>query len=173
MCHALVEARLPAGDRLTYESDGHEDFPGRNVVTRVPTVHRSGEKHLERRFEQVQELLREVIVGRFTGVERRGKPLLGADEVREALDPTRKRFPRIKGGPELVCGFDAFVDLVLQHGDDEVGSAREMPIEGSNAHPRKIRDLLRGRVHTAYCEHRLCGLQQGDDIPPRIRALTP
>ena len=35
-CHALIEARLLAADRLTNEGDGREDFPGRNVVARVP-----------------------------------------------------------------------------------------------------------------------------------------
>jgi hypothetical protein len=67
-CHALIEARLLAADRLTNEGDGHEDFPGRNVVARVPAVYRSGEERLERRFEPVHEVLREVIVGRVTGV---------------------------------------------------------------------------------------------------------
>jgi hypothetical protein len=59
---------LLAADRLTNKGDGHEDFPGRNVVARVPAVYRSGEERLERRFEPVQELLREVIVGRVAGV---------------------------------------------------------------------------------------------------------
>jgi hypothetical protein len=27
-CHVLIEARLLAGDRLTDEGDGREDFPG-------------------------------------------------------------------------------------------------------------------------------------------------
>jgi hypothetical protein len=67
-CHALIEAGLLAGDRLTNEGDGHEDFPGRNVGARVPAVYRSGEERLERRFESVHEVLREVIVGRVTGV---------------------------------------------------------------------------------------------------------
>ena len=40
------------------KGDGHEDFPGRNVVARVPAVCRSGEERLERRFEPVQEVLR-------------------------------------------------------------------------------------------------------------------
>ena len=116
---------------------------------------------------------REVIVGRVTGVKRRGEPAFGADEVREALDPTHERFPRIERGPEHFRSFDAFVDLVLQHGDDEVGSPREMPVERSNAHSRKVGDLLRGRVNAAAREHGLCGLHQCDDIPLRIRALTP
>jgi hypothetical protein len=59
---------LLAGDGLANEGDGHEDFPGRNVVARVPAVYRSGEERLERRFEPVHEMLREVIVGRVTGV---------------------------------------------------------------------------------------------------------
>jgi transposase len=67
-CHALIEARLLAGDWLANEGDGHKDFPGRNVVARVPAVCRSAEERLERRFEPVQEVLREVIVGRVTGV---------------------------------------------------------------------------------------------------------
>src|SRR5664279_4317992 len=64
--HALVEAWLLAADRLTDEGDGREDFPGRNVVARVPAVYRSGEERVERRFEPVQQVLREVIVGRVT-----------------------------------------------------------------------------------------------------------
>jgi len=163
---------LLAADRLTNEGDGHEDFPGRNSVARVPAVYRSGEERLERRFEPVHEVFREVIVGRVTGVKRRGEPAFGADEIREALDPTHERFPRTERGPEHFRSFDAFVDLVLQHGDDEVGSAREMPVERSHAHSRKIRDLLRGRVYTAAREHGLCGLHQCDDIPLRVRALT-
>jgi hypothetical protein len=59
---------LLAGDGLANEGDGHEDFPGRNVVARVPAVYRPGEERLERWFEAVQEVLREVIVGRVTGV---------------------------------------------------------------------------------------------------------
>ena len=67
-CHAPIEARLLAADRLTNEGDGHEDFSGRDVVARVPAVYRSGEERLERRLEPVHEVLREVIVGRVTGV---------------------------------------------------------------------------------------------------------
>ena len=67
-CHALIEARLLAADRLADEGDGREDFPSRNVVARVPAVYRSGEERLERRFEPVHEMLREVIVGRVTEV---------------------------------------------------------------------------------------------------------
>lgn len=67
-CHALIEARLLAADRLTNEGDDHEDFPGRNFVARVPVLYRAGEKRLERRFEPVQEMLRQVIVGRVAGV---------------------------------------------------------------------------------------------------------
>jgi hypothetical protein len=51
---------LLTADRLTNEGDGREDFPGRNVVARVPTVHRPGEERLERRSEPVEEVLREV-----------------------------------------------------------------------------------------------------------------
>jgi hypothetical protein len=67
-CHALIEARLLARDRLADEGDGREDFAGRHVVARVPAVYRPGEEPLERRIEPVHEVLREVIVGRVTGV---------------------------------------------------------------------------------------------------------
>lgn len=67
-CHAPIEPRLVAADRLTNEGYGHEDFPGRNVVAREPAVYRSGEERLERRLEPVHEVLREVIVGRVTRV---------------------------------------------------------------------------------------------------------
>jgi hypothetical protein len=83
-CHALIEARRLAGDRLAHEGDGREDFPGRNVVARVPAVHRPGEERLERRREPVHEVLREAIVGRVTGVQRRGETAFGADEAGEA-----------------------------------------------------------------------------------------
>ena len=66
--HALVEAWLLAADRLTDEGDGREDFSSRNVVARVPAVYRSGEERLERRLEPVQEMLRQVTVGRVTGM---------------------------------------------------------------------------------------------------------
>jgi len=52
------------------KGDGHEDFPGRNVVARVPVVDRSGEERVERRFEPVHEVPREVIVGRVAGAYR-------------------------------------------------------------------------------------------------------
>jgi hypothetical protein len=42
---------------------------------------------LERGLEPVHEVLREIVVGRVTGVERRGDPAFGADEIREVLDP--------------------------------------------------------------------------------------
>src|SRR5450631_1001149 len=66
--HALVEAWLLAADWLTDEGDGREDFSSRNVVARVPAVYRSGEERLERRLEPVQEMLRQVTVGRVTGM---------------------------------------------------------------------------------------------------------
>src|SRR5664279_3267299 len=100
--HALIEALLLAADRLTDEGDGGEDFPGRHVVARVPAVYCSGEERVERRFEPVEEVLREVIVGWVAGVQRRGEPAFGTDEVGEALDPTHERFPRTERGPELV-----------------------------------------------------------------------
>jgi len=164
---------LLAADRLTDEGDGREDFPSRNVVARVPAVHRTREERLERRFDPVQEALREVIVGWITGVQRRGEPTFGADKVRESLDPTHERFPRTEGGPEFFRSLDAFIDLVLQHRDDEVESARKMPVERSNAHSRKIRDLLRWRIHAAAREHGLGCLHQGDDSPPGVGAMTP
>ena len=67
-CHALVEAWLLAADRLTDEGDGRGDFSSRNVVARVPALYRSDEEHLERRLEPVQEMLRQVTVGRVTGM---------------------------------------------------------------------------------------------------------
>ena len=48
-CHALIEARWLAGDRLAEAGGGHEDFPGRNVVARVPAIYRPGKERLERR----------------------------------------------------------------------------------------------------------------------------
>src|SRR5215469_15955979 len=142
-CHALIEARLLAGDRLANEGDGREDFPGGDVVARVPAVYRSGEERLERRFEPVQEVLREIIVGRVTGVQRRGEPAFGADEVGEALDPAGERIPRTERGTELFRSFNALVDLVLQHGDDEVRSARKMPVERSHTYSGTVSDLFR------------------------------
>jgi len=56
-CHAPTEGRLPARDRLADEGDGGKDFPGRNVVARVPGVYRPGEERLQRRLEPVQEVL--------------------------------------------------------------------------------------------------------------------
>jgi hypothetical protein len=106
--HALIEARLLAGDRLAKEGDGHKDFPGRHVGAHVPAVYRSGEERLERRFDPVQKMLWEVIVGRVTGVQRRGEPAFGADEVREALDPAHERFPRTERGPELLRSLERF-----------------------------------------------------------------
>jgi hypothetical protein len=106
-------------------------------------------------------------------MQRRGKPEFGADEFRESLDPTHERVPRTEYGPELRGCFDAFVYLVLQHSDDEVGSAREMSVERSHAHSRTIRDLLRGRVHAAARKHGPGGLKQCDDIPLGVRPLTP
>src|ERR1700729_2146732 len=47
-----------------------------------------------------------------------------------------------------------------------------MPVERSDAHSRKIGDLLRGRVHTAVPEYGLCGRYQCDDIPLCVRTLT-
>jgi hypothetical protein len=68
--HALVEARLFAEDRLADESCGRADFPGRNVVARVPARCRSVQERVERRFEPVEEALREVIADRVTGMQR-------------------------------------------------------------------------------------------------------
>jgi hypothetical protein len=59
---------LLAADRLTDEGDGREDFSSRNVVACVPALYRSGEERLERRLEPVQEMLRQVTVGRVTGM---------------------------------------------------------------------------------------------------------
>jgi hypothetical protein len=44
-CHALIEARLRAADRLTDEGDRREDFSGRHFVECVPTLLRSHEEH--------------------------------------------------------------------------------------------------------------------------------
>jgi hypothetical protein len=97
--HALIEIRLLAADRLTNEGDRVEDFPGRDVITCVPAVYRSGEQCVERWFEPVQKALWEAFVGRIAGVERRGEPAFGADEVGEAPDPGYERVPRIERGP--------------------------------------------------------------------------
>jgi hypothetical protein len=67
--HALVEAWSLAADRLTDEGDGREDFSSRNVVAGVPAVYRSGEERLQRWFEPVQEVLRQVVVGGVAGVQ--------------------------------------------------------------------------------------------------------
>jgi hypothetical protein len=66
--HALVEACWLAADRLTDEGDGCEDFSSRNVVACAPAVYRSVQERLERRLEPIQEMLRQVTVGRVTGM---------------------------------------------------------------------------------------------------------
>src|ERR1700691_1807372 len=157
-CHALIEAWLLAGDGLADESYGREDFPGRDVLARVPARYRPGQERAERRLELVEETLREAIVGGVTGVQRGGEPALGGDEFREALGPPQERVPRTQCGPECRGSVDALVDLVLHYGDDEVGPAREMPVQRADAHSRTIGDLLRGRVHAAVREHGLGGL---------------
>jgi hypothetical protein len=157
-CHALVEAWLLPRDGLADESYGREDFPGRDVLARVPARYRPGQERAERRLELVEETLREAIVGGVTGVQRGGETALGGDEFREALGPPQERVPWAQCGPERCGSVDALVDLVLHYGDDEVGPAREMPVQRADAHSRTIGDLLRGRVHAAVCEHGLGGL---------------
>jgi hypothetical protein len=102
--HALIEARLVTADRLTNEDGGREDFPGRSVVARIPAVYRSIEERLERGLEPVHEVLREIVVGRVTGVERRGDPAFGADEIREVLDPLRGKICRLGTGQFRALG---------------------------------------------------------------------
>jgi hypothetical protein len=172
-CHALVEAWLLAGDGLADESYGREDFPGRDVLARVPARYRPGQERAQRRLELVEETLREAIVGGVTGVQRGGETALGGDEFGEALGPPQERVPWAQCGPERCGSVDTLVDLVLHYGDDEVGPAREMPVQRADAHSRKIGDLLRGRVHAAVREHGLGGLHEREDIPLRVRALPP
>jgi hypothetical protein len=112
-CHALIETRWHAADRLTDERDGHQDLAGRHVVARVPARPGSGEKCAQRRFEPIQEALREVVVGRVPGVQRIGESAFGADEVGEPPDPAGERLPGAERAAELLGGLDALVDLVL------------------------------------------------------------
>jgi hypothetical protein len=78
-CHALIEARLLAADRLANEGDGHEDFSGGNVAARVPAVYRPGEERLERRFEPVrawQSIVRTVSPQRAAAGREKDRPAL-------------------------------------------------------------------------------------------------
>jgi hypothetical protein len=63
-CHALIEAWLPAAHRLTNQGDGRE----------------GARRDWSAGSSQV---LRQVTVGRVSGVQRRGESAFAADEVRE------------------------------------------------------------------------------------------
>ena len=106
-------------------------------------------------------------------MQRRCKTVFGDDQVYEPLDPLHERFPGTECGLELPCSFDAHIHLTLQYGNDEVGPAREVPVERPDTHTRQIRYLLRGRVNSVSREYGPGGFQKGDDIPLCVSALTP
>ncbi len=58
----------------------------------------------------------------LVGLQRRGEPVLGDQEVDEEVDPAGQRGVRfVAAGQQGWPGFGAGVDLVAVDGDDEVG----------------------------------------------------
>jgi hypothetical protein len=82
------------------------------------------------------------------GLQRRGEPVLGGQEVDEQADPPRQRgvrrtAARQQGRPCLGAGFD----LVAVDGYDQVGPGREVAVDRAHADAGLGRDVAYRCVH--------------------------
>jgi hypothetical protein len=68
------------------------------------------------------------------GLQRRGEPVLGDQEVNEEIHPFRQRGVRCAAARQQGWArFGAGIDLMAVDGDDEVGPGREVAVD--RAHP--------------------------------------
>ena len=118
----------------------------------------------EHRAEPLPEVGGERVEGRIPGVQGRGEPVFGRDERRVAVQPARQRLARRVGGAERGAGLGAGIDLVLQHGHDQVRATGEVPIHRPDANAGALGDLPRGRVDPQVAEADLAASSRASTI---------
>jgi hypothetical protein len=155
---AIVVAGVFPWYWLAHERDGEEDFARGDGRGDMAAVSRRVEERIESRLQLLHQVPGKIVVRGIAGVQGRGEAALGADESGEPIHPHREGFPWRLLGRERRRSCRAGIDFALHHGDDQVGPAREVPIEGSDADAGEVGDLLGRRVHAGVREHRFRSL---------------
>ncbi len=111
---------------------------------------------------------RQCFEGGVAGVERAREPALRREEGRKAQHPLRQRVERLVPFGERRGSVGASVDLASENRCDQVGSLREMPVDGANPDACPSGDLADGGFNARRREHFLGGLKQRIEAASRI-----
>ena len=138
-------------DGMTHERDGTQGIAGCDVRADITAFSRRLKQPIQCKIEVIHEVTGKIVERRVTRVRRRGETTLDADEFSEMAELCREGLPRLMIRTECRRCARACVDLLLQHGDDQIGTAKEVLVKRPDA--GEVRNLLRRRVDTRSSEH--------------------
>ena len=75
---------------------------------------------VQRGPEAAHEICRQLVKGRVAGMQRVREPVLGGDELGEAVEPFFESDPRCVLGHQRWCRIGAGIDLALKHSFDQI-----------------------------------------------------
>ncbi|MDT5241402.1 MAG: hypothetical protein QOD97_3600, partial [Mycobacterium sp.] len=120
--------------------------------------------------EAVEEVGMQCLERGRVGLQCAGQTALGDQEIHEEVDPVRQSgMRRVAVAQQDRTRIGARLDLVAVDGDDEVGSRREVPVDGADADAGCGCDVTHGHVDTGGNEGR------GDDgllVAPGVGTST-
>lgn len=111
-----------------------EEHLGVDVAADLTCLGGRVEQASEGRPEALEEVGRQRLERRISGVQGRREPAFRSDEVGEALEPFRQSLRRLVGLDEGRRGVGRSIDLTVEHGDDQIGAKREVAVERGRAH---------------------------------------
>ncbi len=106
-------------------------------------------------------------------MQRLSESALRSNERSIALHPIRQCLERLKLlGKNRRC-IRAGVHFPTENGGDEVGTLREVPVNGADADAGTFGDVSHRSVHPGGCKQRHGRLEQRVDVAFRVRAHAP
>jgi Phosphorylase superfamily len=165
---ARVVARVaaPSGTQV---ADAVQEPEGIHVGTDLAGRHSSVEQLSADGHEAIEEIGVQRLEARVVGLQRRGEPVLGDQEVDKEIDPLRQRGVRCAAGRQQSGpGFGASVDLVAVDGDDQIRPGREVTVNRAHPDSGLGRDVAHRRLYARRDEDGGGGCQQGLLVAPGI-----
>ncbi len=135
-------------------ADGVQQPEGVHAGLDLPGRGRGVQQLRAHGHEPVEEVGVQRLPAGVVGLQRRGQPVLGHQEVDEQVDPLRQRLVRgAAAGQQGRAGLHAGLDLVVVDGDDQVGPGREVAVDRAHPDSGPGRDVADRRLHPGADEH--------------------
>jgi hypothetical protein len=129
-------------------------FKSTNISADLASFDGGGKQLSANGHEALKEVGMQRVEADAVGLQNRGEPMLGDQEIDEEADPltersVRRASPRQQGWTSFSTGFD----LMAVHGNHEIRSRREVAVNCSHSNASRSRDVAHRRLDTGPDEY--------------------